>query len=280
VREQAQAAITSTQGHPRLIWPVRPKFNSILLEVESDTPDLNIRVSLEHLSYSNGFIVQKLLLDSLHASASACRLGLNAELVQMLVVLGVKNSSNFDKLLKFSKLHNLLFNANTGVVTLRGVDECAEALNSMMDSIGDMYRCLLLSGIDENILEYRTREIVNKPTDLLIEFIISFATYSSQPGGSSKLIRHILNDLKASQIIEIKKTLLERQHAETKNTFDEDRIATQNALEWVSELQTPLTMKHLARSTINHALSYRAMKSVPSLNIPKHLKEYLLLKSD
>jgi len=28
VPEQAQAAITSTQGHPRLIWPVRPKFNS------------------------------------------------------------------------------------------------------------------------------------------------------------------------------------------------------------------------------------------------------------
>jgi len=26
VPEQAQAAITSTQGHPRLIWPVRPKF--------------------------------------------------------------------------------------------------------------------------------------------------------------------------------------------------------------------------------------------------------------
>jgi len=24
---QAQAAITSTHGHPRLIWPVRPKFN-------------------------------------------------------------------------------------------------------------------------------------------------------------------------------------------------------------------------------------------------------------
>jgi len=29
VPEQAQAAITSTQGHPRLIWPVRPKFNSM-----------------------------------------------------------------------------------------------------------------------------------------------------------------------------------------------------------------------------------------------------------
>jgi len=28
VLEQAQAAITSTQGHPRLIWPVRPKFNN------------------------------------------------------------------------------------------------------------------------------------------------------------------------------------------------------------------------------------------------------------
>jgi len=28
VPEQAQAAITSTQGHPRLIWPVRPKFNN------------------------------------------------------------------------------------------------------------------------------------------------------------------------------------------------------------------------------------------------------------
>jgi len=28
VPEQAQAAITSTQGHPRLIWPVRPKFNT------------------------------------------------------------------------------------------------------------------------------------------------------------------------------------------------------------------------------------------------------------
>jgi len=29
VPEQAQAAITSTQGHPRLIWPVKPKFNTI-----------------------------------------------------------------------------------------------------------------------------------------------------------------------------------------------------------------------------------------------------------
>jgi len=28
VPEQAQAAITSTQGHPRLIWPIRPKFNT------------------------------------------------------------------------------------------------------------------------------------------------------------------------------------------------------------------------------------------------------------
>jgi len=26
---QAQAAITSTHGHPRLIWPVRPKFNKV-----------------------------------------------------------------------------------------------------------------------------------------------------------------------------------------------------------------------------------------------------------
>jgi len=25
---QAQAAIASTQGHPRMIWPVRPKFNT------------------------------------------------------------------------------------------------------------------------------------------------------------------------------------------------------------------------------------------------------------
>jgi len=28
VAVQAQAAITSTHGHPRLIWPVRPKFNN------------------------------------------------------------------------------------------------------------------------------------------------------------------------------------------------------------------------------------------------------------
>jgi len=32
VPEQAQAAITSTQGHPRLIWPVRPKFNKIIIK--------------------------------------------------------------------------------------------------------------------------------------------------------------------------------------------------------------------------------------------------------
>jgi len=28
VAVQAQAAITSTHGHPRLIWPIRPKFNT------------------------------------------------------------------------------------------------------------------------------------------------------------------------------------------------------------------------------------------------------------
>jgi len=31
VAVQAQAAITSTHGHPRMIWPVRPKFNIIIL---------------------------------------------------------------------------------------------------------------------------------------------------------------------------------------------------------------------------------------------------------
>jgi len=30
VAVQAQAAITSTHGHPRLIWPIRPKFNTLM----------------------------------------------------------------------------------------------------------------------------------------------------------------------------------------------------------------------------------------------------------
>jgi len=33
VAVQAQAAITSTHGHPMLIWPVRPKFNIYIYNI-------------------------------------------------------------------------------------------------------------------------------------------------------------------------------------------------------------------------------------------------------
>jgi len=265
-----------TRGNPMVIETVR-----ILLAAQSDSADWCIRLSLEILLQTNYFVEKELLLDSSYASTSAYRLSLNTELVIVLVEHGVQDNAYPGIKKKLDYIYELVLDAEDVAITLSDIDECSEALNSMMDSFGNMYRCLSLSGIDENILEYRTKEIGE--TDSLIEFtnmIALFARYSSQPGRSSRLIRHMLSDLKSSQIIEIKKKLVASQQSLTEDTLDEDRIAIQNALEWVSKLQTPLRLQHLARNTINRALSYIAMQSVPSLDIPRHLKPYLLLKSD
>jgi len=233
-RMQSKDINIVTRGNRMVIETAR-----ILLAVESDTrhtPESNIWFSLGILLGGRSFFDWDLWLDSLYASASAYRLGLNAELVQMLVEHGVKNSSYSVRIKKFEYVWELLLNVKDLVVTLRGVDECAESLNSTMNSFGNMYRCLSLSGIDENMFEHLDWEIGEADSLFAFtELIIVVARFSSQPGRSSRLIRHILSDLKASQIIVIKKSLVASQQFMTEDTLDEDRIATQNALEWITD---------------------------------------------
>jgi len=157
----------------------------------------------------------------------------------------MKNESRWCNSDKLNKLEDILVDAASIITLLRGFDECSDQLNSLMDSYGNIYRCCLLSGIEGNVLKQLSNHGGIKR---FFENIITIARYSSQPGRSCKLIRHVMNDLKASQINELKKVLITRQQSMTKDSLDENRLSTQNALEWVSALPTPIRLQRLASS--------------------------------
>jgi len=66
----------------------------------------------------------------------------------------VENPSKFYIRVKLTFLDYLLLNVISVIEMMTDIPACSEPLNSMMDSFGDLYRYVSLSGVDENIFEY------------------------------------------------------------------------------------------------------------------------------
>jgi len=263
-----------TRGNEILLDTVRA-----LLTAEPDTRGSNLLTPLMCLMDVIYFLEDEEMLDSSYASARASQCRLGAEIVHMLVLHGVCSLTKSD-MIKYQFLGQLYFNTILLHKTLAsGTHECSDQLYSVMDSMGDMYRCILLSGFGKNLFQCYTEE-GSYSIKRFTERVATLVGYSFQPGQSRRLIRQIMNNLNSSQVNELKKALVECLESMSEDTPDEQRTSTQKALEWISGLATPRNLQHQARHTILHTMSNRAMRGVQSQPIPRHLKPYLLLKSD
>jgi len=128
----------------------------LLLAADSDlqgSRGSDMHPSLYWLLDGIQFEEEKELLNCSYASASASRIRVTAEIARMLVFHGMKNVSEIVNEAILNCLISLFVIASISITTLTGIEECTEHQESMIDSFGNMYRCVLLSGMDENIYD-------------------------------------------------------------------------------------------------------------------------------
>jgi len=152
--------------------------------------------------------------------------------------------------------------------------------DAAIDGLADMYRRLLLTGasIDINaslgLLDIRHHEFS------FTKAIVEIVGYTSRAGRSDKLLNVVLSSLSASQINELREKLLEqKQKRMTEPVINngEDTL-TDDALQWIGDVKTTSSLKHLTRCTILGAMSNRMLKvGASSLRLPKLLEEYVQL---
>jgi len=246
---------------------------------------LGIHSSLKALLYGDFFISDSEDLGLLSITLSPLQLALIADLVKILVIHGVPKMTESYDYVKMQWMTEILGDAQTWVSMLPGaleypnpmaVQAYTVGLNSIMDSCADIISYFSLSETEENICG-----LLNKAGTTFYEYcLLDFALYSSQPGRSTKLIRYLLNDMRSSQIKELKMKLTKSLRTMTDETLEEIQTCTMDALNWVSKETTPRSLQHLVRHRINRAMSHRALGDASSLNIPKHLVSYLLLESN
>jgi len=163
-----------------------------------------------------------------------------------------------------------------------------DVCNSIMDSIADLYRCLLLAdaGITQPSLQIEPLTCKCGGTDDTDEddelkewndsFTCSFihlADYSSQPGASTKMIELLLDTMSQDEMLLMRTKFF--KFVKSPAAIDSyDLRSLTHALEWICSVQMPFSLEKLARRKILGTLKYR--KDVNTLSLPKHMKEYVL----
>jgi len=165
------------------------------------------------------------LLDKFsYASASATRLSLSVELMKLFVIHGAAKVQSEDYPNHYW-MSDMLIDTERLVKKMSTIFECFDPFNSMMDSIGQMVCCFLFSGVDENLYWYANHTY--KHAIYFMNSFITIAGYSSQPGRSKRLIRLLLDDLKASDIKDPRSLLLKELKKETDASIQMNYIRLQ-----------------------------------------------------
>jgi len=148
--------------------------------------------------------------------------------------------------------------------------------DEMMDSLGDMVRCIVFARADHVTKELQSR--MSCKDDTFRKSFIVIAGYSSQPGRSKKLLRALLSAFNANTVNRLKRVLSERQGLMDNSTPDSLRTCTDAALEYIEQKGTPFSLQRLSRLAIRRAMLTGTLnnESLASGILPVHLKEYVL----
>jgi len=166
-----------------------------------------------------------------------------------------------------------------------GVYKYNNMVDAAIDGFADMYRSLMLTGacVDVDLTSESRRPVFfgsffGIDTHTFLSAIVEMVRYSSQSGRSDKLLNVVMCSLSANQINELGKQLCEQKLMKENEAGELDNV-TDDELQWMSTIETPLRLKHLARGAIIKAMSSKNVKVGPnsSLGLPKLLEEYVQL---
>jgi len=99
-----------------------------------------------------------------------------------------------------------------------------------------------------------------------------------KPGRSKKIINIMLSTLSPSCINKLSRCLVRRQRDLPQCTLNCQRRRMKNAVIWVRRVKSQLNLQDLSRRVIRRTMSHRSLAGLSSLDIPEHLKGYILLK--
>jgi len=146
-----------------------------------------------------------------------------------------------------------------------------DAYNSIIGSLGDMFRYLVFAGVNCN--NGRFYLIENR---LCRNCFISLSGCSNQFGQQSEcLARLVLNVSNADQINKLQKVLSETLKD---SSVEEVRKATSDAIELIRGVGTPLSLQHLSRWAIIRTMGRRTLYGNLTLRLPRLIIDYVLLK--
>jgi len=138
--------------------------------------------------------------------------------------------------------------------------------NAIIDGFGDMFRKLVSVGASLEVHKFSKRE--------WLQFITGLATitqYSSQSGRSHRLSTAILNSLDANEVRQIQARLVNKEFLARIKPYHR----LQNLKTLFGAIETPLSLKYISRGAIIRAMSQGCNEDVETLEIPKHLQEYI-----
>jgi len=184
-------------------------------------------------------------------------------------------------------LSKITFEAAKVIGMQRGLESSPQILglcNFVLDRLGNTFRHFLLAGasLDELFMSFHS------PTKIFL--FVGIAQFSSQAGNSKVLILHIVNALSASQLSRLKGLLRTSRISETMAFSREFARSINDALQWLSSVETPSTLMHLSRCVISHSMSFRNLlhyiqpvrlrdehnRPEDPFNLPEHLYMYIL----
>jgi len=153
--------------------------------------------------------------------------------------------------------------------TLEGFQNMLCIFNTVMNGLGEIL--FFLVSLRGCCISRINLWCVYAEDDFIKKFI-SIANYSSKCGHSKRLLRVVLGTLTATQVLHLKYSLRRELDDIADVSSDDLRVSITNAQEWVCGVETPHTLKHLARHTITRARSGRSLPCAETLGIPKSLR--------
>jgi len=163
--------------------------------------------------------------------------------------------------------------------------------DEMMNSLGVIFRSLMLSGADTFTDGYWNGCLSShkiychnaRPSCSMYEFAMQFtyiAGYSSQPGASNKLLHMILSAMSTNCMSKLRCLMVEIKLTYTEDNSRIIRNSTDIAIEWVESVDRPFSLHDLVRRSINQAMSCRSLLVSSNLPIPALLKPYVFLNDN
>jgi len=181
-----------------------------------------------------------------------------------------------------SQLYRIAMSVASDVVKIReNLDQEPDNLDpydEIIDSCGNIFRYLMLAGADRFSDEYWDK--ISYDIDHVSSFVC-IAGYSLSSGRSKKLTNMILSALDATNINELRLQVHRFQLVMKGYNPENVSYYIDSAMKWIQCVQLPLSLQDLASRAINRAMSSRSLLDIgaSSLDIPCHLKPYILLQS-